>query len=189
MNHVLNTVLRVFYRLSQAKDSEDEYFSQVKYQELIYSNSVFDITKLYDIIAIYGHSNESIVQSIVTNVFENDKRFLADFKQGVDTIVTMLKKSFSACLRVSDMIDGQDVVERSRSEQDEIIMKIMLDFIEIMYNVELTTRFFPDELLEKVRMTSLPLFMANVFCLMKNTVKTHWMKDSLVKKQLNKMRK
>ena len=68
-------------------------------------------------------------------------------------------------------------------------MKLMLDFIEIMYNVELTTRFFPDELLEKVRMTSLPLFMANVFCLMKNTVKTQWMKDSLIKKQLNKMRK
>ena len=70
---------------------------------------------MYDIIAIYGHSNQIIVNSIVSNVFENDKRFHNDFRQGVDTIVTMLKKSFSACLRVSDMIEGQDVVDRSRS--------------------------------------------------------------------------
>ena len=64
----------------------------------------------------------------------------------------------------------------------------MLDFIEIMYNVELTTRFFTDDLLEKVRMTSLPLLMANVFCLMKNTVKTYWVKDSLIKRELTRMR-
>ena len=122
-------------------------------------------------------------------MFDNDKRFLQDFKQGVDTLVNMLKKSFSACLRVSDMIKGEDVIDRTRTEQDEIIKKLMLDFIEIMYNVELTTRFFPDSLLETVRSTSLHLFMANVYCLMSSTVKTQWMKESKIKRELNKIRK
>ena len=101
----------------------------------------------------------------------------------------MLKKSFSSCIRVTDMINGQDVFERTRSEQDQIIVKLLLDFIEIMYNVELTTRFFPESLLETVRSTSLHLFMANVYCLMSNSVKTEWMKDSNIKKEINRIRK
>jgi hypothetical protein len=31
---------------------------------------------MYDIIAVYGNSNEVMVKAIISNVFENDKRFL-----------------------------------------------------------------------------------------------------------------
>ena len=55
---------------------------------------------------------------------------------------------------------------------------MMLDLIEIMANVELTTNYFPDNMLETVRNTSLPLFMANVYCLMIGPVKMMWLKDS-----------
>ena len=65
----------------------------------------------------------------------------------------------------------------------------MLDFVEIMSNVEYTTTYFPEAMLETVRSTSLPLFMANVHCLMSNTVKTQWMKESHIKEELNRIRK
>ena len=65
----------------------------------------------------------------------------------------------------------------------------MLDYVEIMSNVEFTTTFFPEAMLETVRSTSLPLFMANVYCLMAGPVKELWMKDSQIKEELNFLRK
>ena len=91
----------------------------------------------------------------------------------------MLKKTFSTSLKINDMIRGDGIaLQRTRSEQDDIIKRLMLDLIEIMANVELTTNYFPDNMLETVRNTSLPLFMANAYCLMIGPVKTMWLKDS-----------
>jgi len=42
----------------------------------VYNNWLFDIAKLYDIIAVYGQSNPATVKSIVNGVFENDKRYI-----------------------------------------------------------------------------------------------------------------
>ena len=87
------------------------------------------------------------------------------------------------------MINGAGVLTRTRAEQDEIIRRLMLDFVEIMSNVEYTTTFFPESMLETVRNTSLPLFMANVYCLMAGPVKKLWMIDSQIRGELNIMRK
>ena len=65
----------------------------------------------------------------------------------------------------------------------------MLDFAEIMTNLDLTTEFFPESMLETVRNTSLPLFCANVFCLMRGPVKKLWIKKSNIKEELEVIRK
>lgn len=116
MNCLLGAVLKFFYRLSKPVESDAEYFPLITYQGLVYNNWLFDIAKLYDIIAVYGHSNPLIVKSIVESVFENDKRYVQDFKDGVDTIINMLKRNFSSSLKVSDMMDGAGVITRTRSE-------------------------------------------------------------------------
>ena len=53
----------------------------------MYNNWLFDIAKLYDLIAVYGQSNTETVKSIIDSVFENDKRYVQDFKDGVDTMI------------------------------------------------------------------------------------------------------
>lgn len=189
INRLLCTVLKIFYRLSKPIESEKDYFALSVYNDLVYNNWLFDIAKLYDLIAVYGKSNPEAVKGIVLTVFENDKRYVQDFKEGVDTIITMLKKNFSSSSKVSDMIMGAGVIMRTRAEQDDIIRRLMLDFVEIMTNVELTTIFFPESMLETLRSTSLPLFMANVFCLMAGPVKKLWMRDSHIKAELNTLRK
>ena len=123
------------------------------------------------------------------SVFDNDKRYVQDFKDGVDTIINMLKKNFSTSLKVSDMMVDAGVIQRTRSEQDNIIRRLLLDFVEIMSNVEYTTTYFPESMLETIRSTSLPLFMANVYCLMAGPVKTLWLKDSHIASELNAIRK
>jgi len=179
----------VFYRISKPVESDADYFPLPFYQELVYNNWLFDIAKLYDIVAVYGRSNRELVKTIVESVFENDKRYVQDFKDGVDTIILMLKKSFNASLKVSDMMVDAGVIMRTRSEQDDIIRRLMLDYVDIMSNVEFTTTFFPEAMLETVRNTSLPLFMANVYCLMVGPVKSLWMKDSQIRAELNVLRK
>lgn len=40
-------------------------------------------------------------------------RFLQDFKDSVDMIITLLKKCFNAALKVTEMNNGDSVQERS----------------------------------------------------------------------------
>ena len=87
------------------------------------------------------------------------------------------------------MTRGEMIIERTRSEQDEVIKRIMLDYAEIMTNLELTCEYFPESMLETVRNTSLPLFCANIFCLMTGHVKKQWLEKSLIQDELEAIRK
>lgn len=83
----------------------------------------------------------------------------------------MLKKAFSSSVKIGDMVRGAMIIDRTRSQQDQIIKRAMLDYAEIMTNLELTCEYFPESMLETVRNTSLPLFCANIYCLMIGPVK------------------
>ena len=190
LNQVLGVVLKIFYRLCRASETEEDHFPVEYYRDMVYENNLFDMAKLYDIVAIYGQSNPETVKTIVNNVFENDRRYVQQFGESVGMMITMLKKVFSTSVKVSELISGQSFfVERTRSEQDDIIKRLLIGLIEIMSNVELTTTYFPDSMLETVRNTSLPLFMANVYCLMIGPVKTQWLKDSTIQPELEAIRK
>ena len=76
LNRLLLVVLKIFYRLSKPVESDKEYFPLQFYQEMVYNRWIFDIAKLYDLIAVYGESNPQTVKSIVEGVFENDKRYV-----------------------------------------------------------------------------------------------------------------
>ena len=73
----------MFYRLSKPIESEQDQFRLEDYRELIYSNYVFDMAKLYDIVAIYGQSNPDTVRQIVSSVFENEPKYIQDFGDSV----------------------------------------------------------------------------------------------------------
>jgi len=48
----------------------------------------------------------------------------------------------------------------------------MFDFCDILTNLESVTRFFPEDMLETIRNTALPMFLGNVYSLMVGPVKT-----------------
>ena len=94
MNRLLYLVLRIFYRLTLHHESDDHNFSLAFFQKIVYDHWIFDMAKLIDIAAVYGKSNPLLVQQIINNLFESDKRFVQDFKEGIDLIVTQIKKTF-----------------------------------------------------------------------------------------------
>jgi hypothetical protein len=147
------------------------------------------MAKLYDLAAIYGPSNPKCVKLMISNVFENENRYVADFKETVDTMIALLKKLFSTSIKVTDMVSGSVIYNQSRAEQDRIIKNLLLDFVEITCNLELTCQYFPEQLLDNLRNTSLPLFMANLHCIMKGPAKQFWLQGSLIKGQLEVLRK
>lgn len=178
----------IFSRISLVEESEECHFPLHLYQQLTYDNQLFDMGKLYDIAAIYGPTNPETTRKLIAAVFTNDIRYVTDFKESIDTIITLLKKGFNSSLRVTEMIEGNALLDFPRQRQDEIIKRLMLNFCEILTNMELITMYFPDSMLETVRNTSLPLFMGNVYSLMIGPVKA-WLKDSLIHEELEVIRK
>ena len=57
MSKLLDVVLRMYYRLSFSKESEENFLSLQFYNKVVYDNWIFDMPKLVDLAAIYGKSN------------------------------------------------------------------------------------------------------------------------------------
>jgi hypothetical protein len=86
------------------------------YQKLVYDNWIFDMAKLIDIASVYGKSNRDTVQKIISNVFENDKRFVQDFKECVDMLLNLIKKMFKEYQKIQSMIKGEYIKDLSHRE-------------------------------------------------------------------------
>lgn len=94
MNRVLKLVLQVFFRLSLTIEGDDEYFSLAFYQRIVYDGWLFDMAKLIDLAAVYSRSNPPVVARVVQNVFDNDSRFVQDFKETLDILLNLLRSRF-----------------------------------------------------------------------------------------------
>ena len=116
VNKLLQIVFAIFCRLSLSRESDELSFPLQMYQELVLKNGLFDIAKLYDIAAIYGPDNKDSVRALIANVFDNDNRFFADFKESIDMMISHLKRCFTAALRVSEMSRGELVIDKSQAE-------------------------------------------------------------------------
>ena len=132
--------------------------------------------KLVDLAAIYGKSNSQIVASIISNVFENDKRYVVDFKEGIEMLINLIKKTFKEYHRIQTIIKGEYVKDMSNQELQEHIFKYLSDFVEILSNITLICTTFPEEVLETMRVANPIIYMANAYCLAKQ------MKSDLINK-------
>ena len=101
MSKILDCVFRIFFRLSLTMESENEYFSLGFYQKLVYDNWIFDMAKLIDLAAIYGKSNREVTMQIISNVYENDQRYLTDFKETFDLLINVLKNTFGKAFEIN----------------------------------------------------------------------------------------
>lgn len=90
-------------------EGSNDYFSFDFYKQLVYDNQVFDIAKLLDLAAIYGRDNGDIVRTIITNVLEADARFVQDFKDAFDMMLTVLKRAFKDARRTDQVILGDTI--------------------------------------------------------------------------------
>jgi hypothetical protein len=63
-------------------------------------------------------------------------------------MLNVLKRIFKDALRTDQMIKGDAILQSSRSEQDEIILRLAKDLTEILSNLHLLVHYFGDQALE-----------------------------------------
>jgi hypothetical protein len=162
---MLDLVLKVFFRLSLTIESDDEYLSVAFYSKIVYDNWIFDMAKLLDLAAVYGKSNASVVQKIILNVFDNEKKFVQDFKESVDLLMGLMKTKFKEYHKVKDMITGDYITHAKNHEKEQMIVKYLNDYVEVLSNFALICSHFPESIIEMIRGTNALLFLANSYCL------------------------
>lgn len=63
------------------------------------------------------------------------------------------------------MLNGEWVYQKSKSEQEDVVVRVCEEFIEILNNTNIITTTFPDSMLETIRNTNAMLYLANTYCL------------------------
>lgn len=101
---------------------------------MVYDNSIFDVAKLLDFAAIYGKSNPKQTQVLISTVLESEPRLVSDFKEAFEMMLNILKRIFKDALRSDQMIRGDDIQQKTRTEQDEIIFRLVKNLIEMLTN-------------------------------------------------------
>lgn len=173
LNKQLKLVFKIFYRLSSNMETESEYFGLEFYRGIVYDNQLFDIAKLLDISAIYGVCNNKIVKTMIENVLEQEPRFAADFKDSFDMMINMFKRIFKDAQRTDQMIKGDTILQKSRSEQDDIILLLLQDTLEILSNFQLIVQHFGQGVLDQVSNTNFIVMLTNAYC-MARKIKKFW---------------
>lgn len=131
------------------------------------------MAKLLDTAAVYGWSNPKQTKSLIENVFEGVSKYQQDFKEAFDMMLNALKRSFKDAIKVDEMIRGDATFEKSRTEQDLTIVRLVQDIIEAMTNFQLITSYFGDTIMEQVSSTNFLVNLTNSYCLLRK-IKKYW---------------
>ena len=92
-------------------------------------------------------------------------------------MLNIFKRIFTDALRIDQMIRGDNIIlEKSRSEQDDIILRLIKNLIEILTNFQLITEHFGPGILGEISNTNFMVFLTNGYCLMRK-VKKYWLPD------------
>jgi hypothetical protein len=62
---------------------------------------------------------------LIQNVFEFVPKVQNDFKEAFDMMMNIFKRIFKDALRCDQMIKGDSILQKSRIEQDEIIIRLL----------------------------------------------------------------
>ncbi|KAK7105794.1 hypothetical protein V1264_017128 [Littorina saxatilis] len=76
-----------YLRMATYKESKENWLTPEVFGEIIYENFLFDIPKLLDLCALYGHSNTALLSKMVSNVFTQQPQYLDDLHAAVPTIL------------------------------------------------------------------------------------------------------
>jgi hypothetical protein len=96
-------------------------------------------------------------------------------------MLNIMKKIFKAALRTDQMIKGDAILQKTRSEQDEIILSLFHNLMEMLGNFYLITLHFGDLTMEQIANTNFMVYIVNSYCLLRKA-KKFWLDDCTDKK-------
>jgi hypothetical protein len=91
-------------------------------------------------------------------------------------MLNIFKRIFKDALRIDQMICGDSILQKTRGEQDEIILRLIKNLIEILTNFQLITEHFGPGILGEISNTNFMVYLTNGYCLMRK-IKKYWLPD------------
>ena len=82
-------------------------------------------------------------------------------------MLNILKRIFKDALRSDQMIRGDDIQQKTRTEQDEIIFRLVKNLIEMLTNFQLLSTHFGEVALETISNTNFLVCLTNSYCLLR----------------------
>lgn len=98
-------------------------------------------------------------------MFDNEKKFVQDFKESVDLLMGIIKAKFKEYQRVRSMLMGDYITKITINEQEQMVLKYLTDYVEVISSFTLIVTHFPESIIEMLRGTNALLFLANSYCL------------------------
>lgn len=181
VNRAMKIVFKLFQRMSNNMEGGQDYFSAEFYKKMLYDYQLVDFAKLLDIAAIYGQSNHKHVKTLISNILEIEPKLLIDLKDSFDMMLNIMKRIFKDTLRTEQMLKGDAILQKTRSEQDEIIYRLVQNIIEMLGNFQLITHHFGELTMEQISNTNFMVYICNTYCILRK-VKKFWLKDCQTEK-------
>lgn len=101
---VCRNALIVICRLITNRESEYEFMSKEKQADIIYKNFIISVPQLFDMVALYGHSNKDILHKIVDTLLKIEPKYSNDFKLGIKFI----RKTFDTMKQQFETIEADN---------------------------------------------------------------------------------
>lgn len=131
-DRVTHLVFLAYLRMATYKESKENWMTPEVFGEIIYENFLFDIPKMLDLCAIYGHSNLALLSKMVGSVFSHQPHYLKDLKDAVPTVLQVLSNICIKCgleseasvqtpQKLSDGSVGTDINVLSATEFQDVL--------------------------------------------------------------------
>ncbi|KAK1276622.1 hypothetical protein QJS04_geneDACA001601 [Acorus gramineus] len=122
-------VFMVYYRISSNKDPgarASESLSAKDHEALLQEKKLLELPKLLDICAIYGHDNEALTRSLVTNAIKAQPWLLENLFKIVSHFLGIAHTMHQRCS------SSLEVLISSGSHEDKGGSRLHADFLEVM---------------------------------------------------------
>jgi activating signal cointegrator complex subunit 2 len=100
-------VFMVLLRTATHRESKKEFMEGETFGGIIYENWLFDIPKLFDIVAVYGGGNKSLVAKMVGNIFRHQASYHDDLVLNLEGVRGVLDLAAQRCANSKPMAPNE----------------------------------------------------------------------------------
>lgn len=138
-------VYAIVNRLVTNRESEDEYMSEKYLGNLIYDNYIFTVSMMLDLCLVYGESNRSGLQSIISRVLKIQPSYLDDLKDTV-SVCSKVLKSVEASFGIHHDTGNEPIKlsEKNKLQQRPMSLSVFEDIVTHILDTAINLRIFLD---------------------------------------------
>ncbi|XP_049950825.1 activating signal cointegrator 1 complex subunit 2 isoform X1 [Schistocerca serialis cubense] len=138
-------IYAIVNRLITNRESEDEYMSEKHLGNLIYDNYIFTVSMMLDLCLVYGESNRSGLQSVISRALKIQPRYLDDLKDTV-SVCSKVLKSVEASFGIHHDTENEPIklTEKNKLQQRTMSLSVFEDVVIHILDTAINLRIFLD---------------------------------------------